>query len=765
MKTVLSRFILTGLIAACAQLALAQTSMVPSAMSYQGVLTDDQGNVVAATTPENKNVEFRIYSVASGGTALWAEAQTVTVYKGNFSVILGNGTAIGQLPSGPTVFANVFTNAASADLYFGISQGGTEFSPRQKLLSSAFALRAKVAESVNGVGQPIGSPAQFNAATANLLTINGTTKITSSNALELGAGVADKNSDAGKIIYQGYSQGLDIIGAGTTNANRKLTLWAEGGTQFKGPISFGRYEQSINLNDSVNGVGSQNGGMYLRSYENIGFFRGGVHNDGSLNAGTGGSVMAVLGPSGFTLNTGKFTGDGSGLTNLVAPSQVNYLGVNGTNSIEFGRGIAKGAGNGYIYYGGDNTLNIQGGGTAANFSDRKIILHAQGGLTLYGSANFDGSISTGAGFTANGGSFNIGNNRLGQHINLYSNTCGIGIQNNATYFRVAATDSFNWYLGGSHSDANNNAGGGDTISNWNNSRCDFYRRVYIGASPTDGQVPLTIAGQSTFQNTGNIARFWNPGNGGAGYNGNSNFSTFISIRASAAVVASEFIATSDLRLKLPEGRSDAARDLQTLGALEITDYTMKDKSVDGGRKHKKLIAQQVEKVFPQAVTVTKGTVPDIFRVATAKNGVIAFNDATGPNVKAGETVRLVQGARDLTTEVTGVSKDGFTVKDSIKDGETFVYGHQVEDLRVVDYDAISMLNVSATQELSRKLEKQAAELAAVRQERDALAQEVSALRQSASQQEQQLARIEEKIAALAGRSSAPVAVKAKFDRQ
>jgi len=41
----------------------------------------------------------------------------------------------------------------------------------------------------------------------------------------------------------------------------------------------------------------------------------------------------------------------------------------------------------------------------------------------------------------------------------------------------------------------------------------------------------------------------------------------------------------------------------------------------------------------------------------------------------------------------------------------FVYGREVNDFRTVDYDAIAMLNVSATQELARKVEAQSAELA------------------------------------------------------
>ena len=36
--------------------------------------------------------------------------------------------------------------------------------------------------------------------------------------------------------------------------------------------------------------------------------------------------------------------------------------------------------------------------------------------------------------------------------------------------------------------------------------------------------------------------------------------------------------------------------------------------------------------------------------------------------------------------------------------QVFVYGKWVDDVHVVDYDAISMLNVSATQELARQVE-------------------------------------------------------------
>jgi len=47
--------------------------------------------------------------------------------------------------------------------------------------------------------------------------------------LELGGAVVGKEINAGKIGYQTFSDGLDIVGAGTDGTNRKIKLWGEGG--------------------------------------------------------------------------------------------------------------------------------------------------------------------------------------------------------------------------------------------------------------------------------------------------------------------------------------------------------------------------------------------------------------------------------------------------------------------------------------------------------------------------------------------------------
>jgi len=65
---------------------------------------------------------------------------------------------------------------------------------------------------------------------------SGNVTIAGKKTLELGAGVAGKQIAAGKIAYQKYSDGLDIIGAGKTNTDRKIKFWNEGGATFTGDV-------------------------------------------------------------------------------------------------------------------------------------------------------------------------------------------------------------------------------------------------------------------------------------------------------------------------------------------------------------------------------------------------------------------------------------------------------------------------------------------------------------------------------------------------
>lgn len=169
-----------------------------------------------------------------------------------------------------------------------------------------------------------------------------------------------------------------------------------------------------------------------------------------------------------------------------------------------------------------------------------------------------------------------------------------------------------------------------------------------------------------------------------------------SLYANQRIAATEFNAFSDVRIKEIQGRSDSQNDLQSLLQIEVTDYYYRDKIVNGDRQQKKVIGQQVATVFPQAVKTHTDVVPDIFKPASIADGWVSLR---AHGLQVGERVRLLlEGVEPQIYTIEAVTPDSFQVS-LYSEGEVFVYGREVNDFHVVDYDALAMLNISATQEL------------------------------------------------------------------
>ena len=205
-----------------------------------------------------------------------------------------------------------------------------------------------------------------------------------------------------------------------------------------------------------------------------------------------------------------------------------------------------------------------------------------------------------------------------------------------------------------------------------------------------------------------------------------------SIYASNIIWTGAFlVASSDERIKVIEGVSDKAADLKTLMDINITDYRYRDTVAKGTGLQKKVIAQQVEKVFPQAVSKQTDVIPDIYKAASTKDGWVELDT----DLKQGEHVRLIaEKGGEKIEEVLEIAPGKFRTAFPSTGEKVFVYGRQVNDFRTVDYDAIAMLNVSATQELARKLEAENATVLALQKETAVLKAALEAQRNDFEQQ-------------------------------
>jgi len=197
---------------------------------------------------------------------------------------------------------------------------------------------------------------------------------------------------------------------------------------------------------------------------------------------------------------------------------------------------------------------------------------------------------------------------------------------------------------------------------------------------------------------------------------NNNTIPNISIKASDRIVASEFDAISDQRIKKVDGRSDTRNDLETVKKLQVTDYRYIDVVSKGDKVMKGFIAQEVEKVAPGAVSQSTDFIPNIYAVSenaihnsTEKTLTVKMIKAHG--LAVGDEVRLISEKETVGKMVTKVlSENEFVVSDWSENlDKVFVFGKKVDDFRTVDYDRLFTTGIGAIQELSKEIENLKAE--------------------------------------------------------
>jgi sugar lactone lactonase YvrE len=184
------------------------------------------------------------------------------------------------------------------------------------------------------------------------------------------------------------------------------------------------------------------------------------------------------------------------------------------------------------------------------------------------------------------------------------------------------------------------------------------------------------------------------------------------IVSKTTIGAFQNITASDARIKNIVGLSNSTQDLAKIRKLEITDYTMKDVATWGNKAYKKVIAQQVESVFPQAISMQTAVIPDIYTLAQSVSYVpnskeLTVTMAKNYALKVGDKVEVVHPERGkIQSTIAAISGNSFTLKDwQHPTDKLFVFGREVSDFRTVDYEALSMLGISAIQELAKEVDE------------------------------------------------------------
>lgn len=252
--------------------------------------------------------------------------------------------------------------------------------------------------------------------------------------------------------------------------------------------------------------------------------------------------------------------------------------------------------------------------------------------------------------------------------------------------------------------------------------------TFVGIGVSNPQAYLEVAGSSNTYNwsgVGNIKGF-NPDatdiNSPASDGGATNpvaaiFNGTVILQNTtglASFITTNNSVTSDIRLKNIKDTSNGVQDLETLNKIKIIDYKMKD-SIINNKIYKKVIAQQIAEVYPNALADSfSGFIPNVYAVAQSVKMISKkqYEITMSPNIHFDHLAKEVRLYNDQghvvdakIDKIVSSTKCIVSVNDPLTQ-KVFVFGTRVNNIKTVDYDAISMLNVSATQELYKRMQQQ-----------------------------------------------------------
>src|SRR5262249_21426222 len=118
-------------------------------------------------------------------------------------------------------------------------------------------------------------------------------------------------------------------------------------------------------------------------------------------------------------------------------------------------------------------------------------------------------------------------------------------------------------------------------------------------------------------NVGNFTYYSRNNTASGVFTGSASGTVDYSIIAEHRIAATEFNAFSDARIKQLVGLSDSQKDLDIISRLRVTDYYPVDKAGEGTQLRKGFIAQEVEKIIPEAVSQSTRIVQDIYALPTS----------------------------------------------------------------------------------------------------------------------------------------------------
>ena len=123
-----------------------------------------------------------------------------------------------------------------------------------------------------------------------------------------------------------------------------------------------------------------------------------------------------------------------------------------------------------------------------------------------------------------------------------------------------------------------------------------------------------------------------------------------------------------------------------------------------------VIAQEIEKVIPEVVNSHKDYIPNIFKNANKYDNELLRLYIKTDDISIGDNIQILDiDNKPHYKKIVDKNDDYITIDEPIEkyeeDKEIFIYGKEVEDVKNVNYEALFVINIKATQELHQRIKK------------------------------------------------------------
>jgi hypothetical protein len=231
---------------------------------------------------------------------------------------------------------------------------------------------------------------------------------------------------------------------------------------------------------------------------------------------------------------------------------------------------------------------------------------------------------------------------------------------------------------------------------------------YVGIGTTTPQYPLHVIHDQNVTYTGGTAYYAYTGT--ATTTGTNTNPGAVYIFTNGRILASEFNATSDSRIKTNIIDIDDVSALNTLRLIQPKKYNYIDTVNRSSNSVWGFIAQQVHSVLDYAVNIETDYIPNIFQTATktvSENGdtiLTVTNPITFDSHSTNKLKILSENNKyEYVTIKTKISNTQISINETLEDNNYFIYGEQINNLHILNKDAIFTITTAAVQEIDRNV--------------------------------------------------------------